>query len=71
MLGEASDDVRERLSEKTAQTLDQAENVAADVYRKAASVASDVHEVARQRIVEEAGTYQTDDAKNFPNSRPH
>uniref|UniRef100_UPI003100FEC6 DUF3618 domain-containing protein n=1 Tax=Neorhizobium sp. EC2-8 TaxID=3129230 RepID=UPI003100FEC6 len=70
MLGEVSDDVRERLSEQASRTLEKAENVASDVYQKAVSVASDVHDVARQRIAEEAGTFQAD-GKNSPSSRPH
>lgn len=71
MIGDVSDDVRERLSEQASRTLDQAENTTSDIYHKVTSVASDVHDVARQRIAEEAGTLQPGDGKDFPSGRPH
>lgn len=71
MMGEMSDDAKQRLSEQATRALDKAEDAASDIYQKAASVASDVHDVARQRIAEEAGTFQAGDGKGLPSSRPH
>ncbi|WP_437352412.1 DUF3618 domain-containing protein [Neorhizobium petrolearium] len=71
IMGDASDEARERLSEQASRTLDKAENAASDVYSKAASVASDVHDVGRQRIAEEASALQTGDGKDLSSRRPH
>jgi Protein of unknown function (DUF3618). len=55
-IGEAADSVKSKLSAEASNAVDKAQHVASDVYAAAASVASEVHDVARDRIVEEAST---------------
>jgi hypothetical protein len=54
MLGEAADDMRNKVSDQASGLLDKGQAAAEDVYRKAAAVASDVHDAAKDRIQEEA-----------------
>lgn len=72
-LGAAADDVKNRLSDQASKTFDKAESLATDVYGKAVQVASDVHEVARERIAEEAQNLQRPAAAGSQPSttRPH
>jgi hypothetical protein len=70
-LGEAADDVKSRLSDQASKTFDKAESLATDVYGKAVSVASEVHDVARDRIAEEAQNLQRPSASTQAANRPH
>ncbi|EUB98334.1 Protein of unknown function DUF3618 [Rhizobium sp. CF080] len=53
-VGAAADSVKDRLSAEASNTLDKAEGLASDVVDKAVLVAAEVHDVARDRIAEEA-----------------
>ncbi|CAD7051145.1 hypothetical protein REJC140_01689 [Pseudorhizobium endolithicum] len=57
-MGEMAEGVREQLANSTSEAMHKAEEVASDVYGKAASIATDVHDTARERIAEETRTYQ-------------
>jgi len=57
-LGATADDVKKKLSSEASKTFDKAESIATDVYGKAVAVAADVHDVARDRIAEEAQNLQ-------------
>ncbi|MEZ2126168.1 MULTISPECIES: nutrient deprivation-induced protein [unclassified Sinorhizobium] len=70
-MGEASDAIRGSVAAKAGEAVDQASSVAADVYEKAGAVVSDVHDAAKERIVEEAQTYQRTDDSKQPTSRQH
>ncbi len=63
-LGETSDKLKSSVSAEVAKTLDKAGEVASDAYATAVSVASDVHDAARDRVAEEANA-----AGSFDNSR--
>jgi hypothetical protein len=67
MVGDLSDNLKEQVATRASETMDRAEHVAADVSRKAAEVAADLHDTARERIVEETRTYRDGD----PATRPH
>lgn len=54
MLGDMSDQVKGEVATRASDALDRAEHVASDVSKTVASVASEVHDVARDRIAEEA-----------------
>jgi ElaB/YqjD/DUF883 family membrane-anchored ribosome-binding protein len=60
VLGAKADDVKDRLSSEASKTIDKAENVASDVYGKAVGIAAEVHDVARDRITEEAQNLKGD-----------
>lgn len=53
-IGEISDDVKSRVSTEVATQIDKAEKVTSDVYDKAIAVAADVHDVVRDRVIEES-----------------
>lgn len=55
-LGETSDRLKDSVSAEVSKTVDKVGDAASDVYHKAVTVASDVHDAARDRIVEEADT---------------
>lgn len=56
LMGEASDRVKDNLSAEASNAVDKVSEATSDVYSKAVSVASDVHDVARDRIVAEGET---------------
>ena len=60
-LGAAADDVKTRVSTETSKTLDKAGDIVAEVYEKAVSVAGDVHDVARDRILDETQSMKESD----------
>jgi ElaB/YqjD/DUF883 family membrane-anchored ribosome-binding protein len=62
MLGDMADQVKGEVATRASDALDRAEHVASDMSRTAASVASEVHDVARDRISEEAGKLRSGDA---------
>ncbi len=55
-LGETSDRLKDSVSAEVSKTVDRVGEAAADVYQKTVSVASDVHDTARDRIAEETGS---------------
>jgi hypothetical protein len=70
-IGVMADDVKTKLSSEASKTFDKAESIATDVYGKAVSVAAEVHDVARDRIAEEAKNLQRPDANAQPANRAH
>ena len=54
LMGEAADGIRSDLGERSADMLEQGRKVAEDVIDKAVSVADELHDTARDRIVEES-----------------
>ncbi|NWJ27600.1 DUF3618 domain-containing protein [Rhizobium sp. RM] len=56
ILGGAADDVKDRVSTEAAKTLDKAGNLVSEVYNKAVSIADDVHDATRDRILKETPT---------------
>ncbi|MBB3137015.1 ElaB/YqjD/DUF883 family membrane-anchored ribosome-binding protein [Rhizobium pisi] len=54
-LGEASDSTTDKLSARALDVVDQGTEVATEVYEKVASVASDAHDVVKERLVNEVG----------------
>lgn len=70
-MGEASDAIRGSVAAKAGEVADRAGNMAADIYGKAGAAVSDIHDAAKERIVEEAQAYQRADEGNNPASRPH
>jgi ElaB/YqjD/DUF883 family membrane-anchored ribosome-binding protein len=63
-LGATADEVKDRLSSEASKTYDKAESIASDVYGKAVGIAAEVHDVARDRISEEAQSIQSDKPAN-------
>ena len=57
-LGETAEEFRNQMSSQASKTMHQVEEAAADVYDRAATVASEVHDTARDRIADEARNYQ-------------
>jgi hypothetical protein len=55
-VGAAADNVKDGLSSGASRVLDRAEDLASDAVHKAVSIATEVHDVARDRIVEEASS---------------
>lgn len=55
-LGETSDKLKNTVSAEVAKTVDKVGEAASDAYAKAVSVASDVHDAARDRVVAETET---------------
>jgi hypothetical protein len=53
LMGDAADSIRDDLGERATDLMDQGKQVARDVYEKAVNVASELHDTARDRIVEE------------------
>ncbi|WP_312408032.1 DUF3618 domain-containing protein [Rhizobium sp.] len=53
--GEASDRLKDSVSTEVSKTVDKAGEAASEAYQKAVSVASDVHDAARDRIAAESG----------------
>jgi hypothetical protein len=70
-VGAMADDVKDRLSAQASQTFDKAEGLATDVYGKAVSVAAEVHDIARDRIAEEAKNLQRGDGKGSSANAAH
>lgn len=69
MMGEMSDEVKGNVAARASSALDEAEHVASDVSQKVASVAAEVHDVARDRIAEETKSYRSGNAGST--SRSH
>ncbi|WP_037088534.1 DUF3618 domain-containing protein [Neorhizobium vignae] len=59
-LGEASDELKAKVSNEVSKSLDKAESVVSDVYDKATAVAADVLETAHDRVVKEANALKSD-----------
>jgi hypothetical protein len=55
VLGDAADDVKANVAAQASDLVDQGKGIASEAYDKAVAVASDVHEVAKDRIAEEVG----------------
>jgi hypothetical protein len=55
-LGETSDKLKDTVSAEVSKTVDTVGEAASDAYQKAVTVASDVHDAARDRIAEEANS---------------
>ncbi len=68
-MGDMADQVKGEAASRASGAMDQAERVASDVTQKVASVVSEVHDVARDRVVEEARQYRTTGAESP--TRPH
>jgi len=68
MVGDMSDHVKDEVASRASESMDRAEQVASDVSHKAAAVATELHDVARERIVEETRTYREGD---HPATRAH
>ena len=56
-MGDAADSIRDDLGERATDLMDQGKQVARDVYEKAVNVASELHDTARDRIVEEGQAF--------------
>ena len=69
-MGETAEDVRNQLSTKASEAMHKAGETASGVYEKAAAVASEVHDTARDRIAEEARQYQRANGATG-DTRPH
>jgi DeoR/GlpR family transcriptional regulator of sugar metabolism len=54
VLGEAADTVKADIASRASDLIDQGQDIAADASDMVASVASDIHDAAKNRIVEEA-----------------
>jgi len=57
LMGEAADSIKDDIGERAAGLVDQGKEVARDVYEKAVNVAGELHDTARDRIVEEGQTF--------------
>jgi hypothetical protein len=55
ILGDTADTVKTTIASQTSDLVDQGKEIASDVYEKAVNVASEVHDAAKDRIVEEVG----------------
>jgi len=66
MLGEMADQVKGEVASRASAAMDKAEDVVTDVSHKVAAVASEVHDVARERIAEEAQQYRQADGTTTP-----
>jgi len=53
VLGEAADAAKDNLSAQAAAVVDQGKGLATDAYEKTLSVASDIHDAARERVADE------------------
>jgi hypothetical protein len=53
VLGEAADTAKDNLSAQAAAAVDQGKGLATDAYEKTLSVASDIHDAARDRVADE------------------
>lgn len=75
MLGDAARKVRENLSSQAARAMDKGSEMASEVYASAATLASELHDTAKDRIVQEARRFDGNTAKTAENnaatSRPH
>ncbi|MBT9371475.1 DUF3618 domain-containing protein [Rhizobium sp. CSW-27] len=58
MLGETSDAVKGMAARRASQAMDTAEQTASDLSHRAGTIASDLHDTARDRIAEEAREYR-------------
>ncbi len=54
LLGDAADATKEAVSAQASALADQGKEIASDAYDKAVAVASDIHDAAKDRVVEEA-----------------
>ncbi len=54
LMGEAADAVKSDLGERSSELLDQGRKMAGDVYDKAVTMADELHDTARERIIEES-----------------
>ncbi|WP_434733613.1 DUF3618 domain-containing protein [Rhizobium sp. YTUHZ044] len=57
LVGEAADSTRDSLSHQAQDVLAQGKEVASEVYHKAVDVASDAHDVIKERVVDEAEAF--------------
>lgn len=69
MMGEMADEVKSNVAARASSALDDAEHIASDVSQKVASVVAEVHDVARDRIVEETQQYRSGNGSTT--TRPH
>ena len=69
LMGEMSDDVKGKVAAEASHAMDKAEAVATEVSHTAAAVVSDVHDAAKDRIVEEARQFRNPSNGSAP--RPH
>ena len=60
VLGEAADAVKTNIAAQTSELVEEGKEMASDVYETAVHVASDVHNVARDRVMEEVEQVKTD-----------
>lgn len=60
VLGDAADTVKSSMAEQTTELLDEGREVASEIYGKALNVASEVHDVARDRVIDELDLNKTD-----------
>lgn len=58
LMGEAADAVKDDLGERSAALMDQGKKVAGDVYDKAVTMADELHDQARDRIIEESRSFR-------------
>lgn len=59
LLGDAADATKEAVSAQASALADQGKEIASDAYDKAVAVASDIHDAAKDRVVEEADKFKT------------
>ncbi len=59
LLGDAADATKEAVSAQASELADQGKEIASDAYDKAVAVASDIHDAARDRVVEEVDKSKT------------
>lgn len=67
-LGETADAARNAVSAQASALVNQGAEIASDAYDKAVAVASDVHEVARDRVAEEVDAFKSDTGRQEPQS---
>jgi ElaB/YqjD/DUF883 family membrane-anchored ribosome-binding protein len=68
-LGEAADAAKDTVAAQASTMMDQGTEIASDAYTKAVSVASDVHDAAKARVVEEADAFKSGMSKGEPRSQ--
>jgi len=68
-LGDAADAAKDTVAAQASSMMDQGTEIVSDVYNKAVSVASDVHDAAKTRLVEEADAFKSGTSKGEPQSQ--
>lgn len=58
LMGEAADQLKNDLGERSADLMDQGKKMAGDVYEKAVTMADELHDTARERIIEESRNFR-------------